>query len=169
MLPQKIWELSSLTCLRLERFPRLLSLDSQLVTAMPQLETLDLTECTELTGLPPTLFEMRALRSVILCGCCSLVRVPDLPELPDSLQDAPAKGESDDAETDGSTRPPISAGGGPPLPLRLLDLSGCEALYTLPDLSVLGPSLEVLLERCNEKLVAGWMKGGRKAFNAAFV
>ena len=46
--------------------------------ALPSLQTLTFTECTDLTSLPPELRFLKSLRTLNLVGCFSLIHMPDL-------------------------------------------------------------------------------------------
>jgi len=169
--PPRLFELASLTTLRLTHAPRLTALTPpvlatiSLATVLPALTTLDLSGCEALEALPADVLALCALTTLTLAHCIRLERLPDLPPLADDA----APPMADDTEAPDGESPPAA----PAVPrgfhsrLQLLDVTGCKRLAYLPDLSSL-VGLEVRLEGCVSELTEGYMRNGRKALDVGY-
>ena len=186
-LPPSFLELPELKHLSLHGADELITLPDELGTKLPKLQTLDLSGMKLLESLPDSLATLMDLQSLNLTGCMTLRRLPErlggsfeLAEAEAAAEEAAereAEKEAARAEEAAAGLPPAEDDGSlmvemtelPPVPgqkLSVLDLTGCEGLLVLPDLSHL-EGLEVVMEGVNEALSTGWARNMRRSYNMA--
>ena len=143
--------------------------------SLPKLRVIDASGAGEIKLLPEDLSSLVALETINLAGCKSLLK------LPTDFGGAEARAEAVEAEAEEAVGPGATDAEAaeaaaasslrfskvPGLKLARIDLTGCEKLSKMPDLSHLAETCTVVMDGVSDDLVMGWERGMRKAFSSS--